>query len=86
MICINIKLIFKINEVFNSSYGLPHSDFDSDKFIEALIPCDSNIACLATVFCFKKLLVEFNLYKLVDLIEGLYLAFFVNYAESAVVA
>jgi hypothetical protein len=81
-----IKLIFNINEVYNSSCGLPLSDLDSDKFIEALIPCDLNQACLAAVFCLMTLLVEVNLYELVDLIEGLYLAVFVNHAESPIEA
>jgi hypothetical protein len=47
----NIKLIFNINEVFNTSCGLTLCDLDSDKFIEARLPCDLNKACLATVFC-----------------------------------
>ena len=71
---------------FNNSCGLPSSNLDSDEFTEAWLPCNLNQACLATVFCMKTLLVDVNLDELVNFIEGLYLAFFVNHSESPIVA
>jgi hypothetical protein len=41
---------------------------------------------LAALFCLNTLLVDVNLYEFVDLRECLYLAVFVNHAESPIVA
>jgi len=71
---------------FNNSSGLPSSNLDSDELAETRFPSNLNQACLATIFSLKKLLDDVNLYKLVDFIEGLYLAVFVYHGQSPVVA
>jgi hypothetical protein len=82
----NIQLIFYIINVFNGSCGVPSPTLDSDNFLEAWLTCHLNDAYLAALFCQTKLLVDINLYELVNVFDVLHHAVSVEHIHASVLA